>query len=129
MANTGNSTIYSASWSGNTMDAIHKSYRVLPNGVVQAAFQEGNSWTHFSGATAGTQVKTGVGTIVAVFIGTQATGSIALYDNTSAATPIAVVTTSSSNTVPSFLPFGTALATGLYVVIVGTSPDITITYL
>ena len=130
MAQNTNSTEYSATYTGPKLDGIKKSARVLPNGVAQANFQEGNSFVHYSSTTTGTQIKSGQGVLVSVFIGSGAASStVSLYDNIAGTTnPIAILTTQNT-TAPTFLPFSVAVTNGIWIVIAGGNPDVTVTFL
>lgn len=123
--------VYSASPSNVPLtDLFVRSYRQLPNGIAQAAFQEGNAYLNITANTAGTTVKTGQGTLVAVMINTKgASGNVVtFYDNTAASgTKIATIDTTSSLT---YLPYNAAFTIGLTVVMAtGTPADITLMYL
>jgi hypothetical protein len=129
MGSPTNTTEYSATYTGPKTDGIKKSVRVLPNGLATANFQEGNAFVHFNTTTTGTQVKSGQGTLVALFIGTAGSGSsISIYDNIAGTTnPIATV--NGQVTQPTYLPFGAAVANGIWIVIAGGTPDVTVTFL
>lgn len=130
MASATNTTQYSATYTGPKTDAIHKQYRVLPNGIVAASYLEGTSFLNITATTASTVIKTGAGTLCAVFInGGSSTSTVTLYDNTAASgTKIGTISTLASQS-PIFLPFNAAFATGLTVAATITSTDITVTYL
>lgn len=123
--------VYSASPSNVPLtDLILRSYREVPNGVAIAGFAEGNSYLNVTANTAGTTIKSGQGTLVAVMINTKgASGNVlTMYDNTAASgTKIATIDTTASLT---FLPYNAAFGTGLTIVLAtGTAADLTFTYL
>lgn len=81
--------------------------------------------------TASALVKTGSGTVKGIVIGSHTSGTIKLWDNTSAATTVLVNTMTLSaiaTTGERFIDlFGANFTTGLYVTIGGTA-DITVMY-
>jgi hypothetical protein len=83
------------------------------------------SFLNISAATAGTQVKTGVGQLRTVAINNAASGSIVtLYDGTSTAgTPIATI----DGDVQVSLDYGLQFNVGLFVVVTD-APNITVIY-
>ena len=87
--------------------------------------EAGDSFVNYSTAQAGVQVKTGAGTLKKVVINNPGSAmTISLYDGTSATNPIANIAAAFGT-----LDFNVSFATGLYVVIGGTTiGDVTISY-
>lgn len=83
-------------------------------------------YAHYNATTAGTQIFTGPGVLHRLVINTsQATGIVSFYDGVSTGgILLAVVTTASLAS----LDYGLIFATGLFMVISGTAPDITVLY-
>ncbi|MFM0428197.1 hypothetical protein PQQ75_04205 [Paraburkholderia aspalathi] len=77
-------------------------------------------------AAGSTLLKTGIGSLGGVVVGTGAAGAtITLYDGTNTSgTLIAVL----SAAAPVPLTFGVSFFTGLYVVVAGGSPNVTVSY-
>lgn len=83
------------------------------------------SFKNFIAATAGTAIKSGVGSLFSVVVGVGvASSTITLYDGTSTSgTPIATV----SAAAPIALDFGVTFKTGLFAVVVG-APNVTVNF-
>lgn len=81
--------------------------------------------TKYFNLSADQLVKTGEGTIVGIFVASSSSGTIKLWDNTSAATTVLVNTFSAIGGTWYPLPF--RFTTGLYVDISGTI-DLTVSY-
>lgn len=93
--------------------------------------QQGNLKTAESGLytniTASTLIKTGAGQAMGVIIGSHTSGTLKLWDNTSAATTV-LVNTMTFGASERWIPFfGAHFVTGLYATVGGTA-DITIVY-
>ena len=81
----------------------------------------------YTNISASALIKTGAGQVYGIVIGSHTTGTVKLWDNTSAATTV-LVNTMTLATSERFIPlFGATFGTGLYVTIGGTA-DITILY-
>jgi hypothetical protein len=77
--------------------------------------------------TASALVKTGYGTVKGIVVGSHTSGTIKLWDNTSAATTV-LVNTMTLAVGERWIPlFDANFTTGLYVTIAGTA-DITVVY-
>jgi hypothetical protein len=89
----------------------------------------GYNYSNYTTANTGVQVKTGAGLLGRVVINTPiASGTVGLYDNTSAATPIALITLPASlvSDGPITVPYECYFATGLYFVSTGTNLNVTL---
>lgn len=81
----------------------------------------------YKNLTASALVKTGYGTVRGVIIASHSSGTLKLWDNTSAATTV-LVNTMTFGAGERFIPlYDVAFNTGLYATIGGTA-DITIVY-
>jgi hypothetical protein len=88
----------------------------------------GATLANFSAATAGTQIKTGAGTLFGLSVNTGASGaSVTLYDGTSTAGGKIGTYSATAQGGPTLPLAGIAFATGLFVVIVN-APDVTVSY-
>ena len=72
-------------------------------------------------------VKTGAGKVVGIIVGSHSSGTIKLWDNTSAATTVLVNTMTLAAGERNVPLYDAAFNTGLYVTIGGTA-DITVVY-
>jgi hypothetical protein len=71
-------------------------------------------------------VKTGPGVILGIFVNSMSSGTVKVWDNTSAANPY-MLNTITLATTDRYIPIGMKFTTGLFVTIGGTA-DITISY-
>lgn len=105
-----------------TLNALMAS--IVANGGI---INEPAAFTNFAANNAGTQIKTGAGTLLGVSVNTKgATSTISLYDAVSATNPIAVI---DSTALGSYFMNGGGLSfvTGLFVVLAGgTAANVTI---
>lgn len=97
------------------------------NGIdVTPVTQAPSSYYHAAGAVAGQLLKTGNGTLKRLVVNGAAAGTMAtLYDGTSSAGAVIGVTTTS---LPLYLDYALNFNTGLFLVVVGVSSDVTVTY-
>jgi hypothetical protein len=81
--------------------------------------------------TATSQVKIGLAKVKGVFVSSGSSPTIAVYDSATASTSDPVVVSTFTGAVPgnySFPPEGVTLSKGLYVVLGGTNPNVTVFY-
>ena len=81
--------------------------------------------------TATSQVKIGLAKVKGVFVSSGTTPTVAIYDSATASTSDPVVVSTFTSTVPNnylFAAEGVTLSKGLYVVLGGTNPNVTIFY-
>jgi hypothetical protein len=81
--------------------------------------------------TATSQVKIGLAKVKGVFVSSGTTPTIAIYDSATASTSDPVVVSTFTSAVPNnylFAPEGVTLSKGLYVVLGGTNPNVTVFY-
>ena len=81
--------------------------------------------------TATSQVKIGLAKIKGIFVSSGTTPTIAVYDSATASNSDPVVVSTFTGAVPGnylFAPEGVTLSKGLYVVLGGTNPNVTIFY-
>jgi hypothetical protein len=81
--------------------------------------------------TATSQVKIGLAKVKGVFVSSGSSPTIAVYDSATASTSDPVVISTFTGAVPgnySFPPEGVTLSKGLYVVLGGTNPNVTVFY-
>lgn len=71
-------------------------------------------------------VKTGAGVVLGIVINSQSSGTVKLWDNTSAATTT-ICNTITLATTDRYIPIGAKFTTGLFVTIGGTA-DVTVIY-
>ena len=86
---------------------------------------------HIAGATTGTLIKSGPGTLRALTINSSSNAStVALYDalNATDSTKAIAIVAMNVSAPPTYLPYEWDFNTGLYVVVVGASTDISINY-
>lgn len=81
--------------------------------------------------TATSQVKIGLAKVKGVFVSSGTTPTIAIYDSATASNSDPIVISTFTGATPgnySFPPEGVTLSKGLYVVLGGTNPNVTIFY-
>lgn len=81
--------------------------------------------------TATSQVKVGIAKLKGIFVSSGTNPTIAVYDSATASGSDPVVLATFTGSVPGnyqFAPEGVALSKGLYVVLGGTNPNVTIFY-
>lgn len=89
----------------------------MPNPVVEVG--------QYSNKSASALIYTGAGKLLGVFVASSSSGTVEFWDNTSAAAPIIVNTTSVAGGTWYPMPF--AFTTGLYLTIGGTA-DVTVAF-
>jgi len=92
----------------------------------------GYAYVNYTTANTGVQIKTGTGLLGRLIINTPiAAGTVALYDNTSAATPIALITLPGTlnSDGPIVVQYECLFAVGLYMVSTGTNLNVTVCYI
>jgi hypothetical protein len=77
----------------------------------------------YKNLSASALVRTGAGQLLGIFVASSSSGTVKLWDNTSAATTVIINTTSVA--AGTFYPVPATFSTGLYVTIGGTA-DITV---
>jgi hypothetical protein len=81
----------------------------------------------YKNITASALIKTGVGTLEQIIVNSHSSGTIKIWDQTSAATPV-ICNTITLGSGERFIEFeGLAFTNGLYITIGGTA-DITVVY-
>lgn len=119
-------------WRGATVKAPSTAAAATDSPLVVALhpnspMYESDSFAYLAGATAGTLVKSGAGTLRKVSINTKGTtATLTIYNNTSATGAIIAVVDLTAQVTTLF--FDAAFTLGCYIVVTGTLSDITITY-